>query len=240
MYWDHCACVSAEVPLLEVEGKLCAVKGSEANAHEERASVASSKDILEEVQHDAEEPALEQTVWWKDRCGFLNHLRQFATLNHDSSFHGMFPLLTANIPLPPHHCYSTVTQVSLIELRTVVCCRDVKMRISGYGALAVLFSFIGESMPIFSAMSLHNGGLGYSSTEFAVPAGVGGVWLMISSTLIYPRVNKSLGNQRYERTRTLLNLRILIQPSVCILISEHVEAINILSRISRRYLNYVH
>lgn len=132
--------LSSDVPLLEVEGKLCTVTGSEANAQEKRASVASSKDILEEVQNDAEEPALEQSVWWKDR--------------------------------------------------------DVKMRICGYGALAVLFSFIGESMPIFSAMSLHNRGLGYSSTEFAIPAGVGGVWLMISSTLIYPRVNKSLGNQR--------------------------------------------
>jgi hypothetical protein len=74
--------------------------------------------------------------------------------------------------------------------------RDVKMRICGYGALAVLFSFISESIPIFSAFSLQNGGLGYSSTDFAIPAGVGGVWLMISSTLIYPSVTKALGNQR--------------------------------------------
>lgn len=75
-------------------------------------------------------------------------------------------------------------------------CRDVKMTIVGYGALAVLFSFISESMPIFSAMSLQNGGLGYSSTDFAIPAGAGGLWLMISATLIYPPVNKALGNKR--------------------------------------------
>lgn len=70
------------------------------------------------------------------------------------------------------------------------------MRISGYGALAILFSIVGESLPIFSAMSLQNGGLGYSSTEFSIPAGIGGLSLMISATLIYPRVNKALGNQR--------------------------------------------
>ena len=91
-------------------------------------------------------------------------------------------------------------------LHTQSACRDVRARISGYGALAVLFSFLSESMPIFSAMSLQNHGLAYSSTDFAIPAGAGGVWLMISATCIYPRVCKALGNKRYapHLTQTLL------------------------------------
>ena len=91
-------------------------------------------------------------------------------------------------------------------LHTQSTCRDVRARISGYGAIAVLFSFLSESMPIFSAMSLQNHGLAYSSTDFAIPAGAGGVWLMISATCIYPRVCKALGNKRYapHLTQTLL------------------------------------
>jgi hypothetical protein len=70
------------------------------------------------------------------------------------------------------------------------------MTITGFAALALLFSFNNESLPIFSAMSLDNGGLGYSPTEFSIAAAAGGVWLMISSTVIYPRINKVLGNKR--------------------------------------------
>ena len=84
----------------------------------------------------------------------------------------------------------------VFNTHTQCTCRDVKARIFGYGVLAVLFSFIGESIPIFSAMSLRNRGLAFSSTDFAIPSGVGGLWLMISATCVYPRVSKALGNKR--------------------------------------------
>lgn len=62
--------------------------------------------------------------------------------------------------------------------------------------LAIMFSILAESVPIYAAMPLRHHGLGWSSIQLAVPMSVGGLSLMVSATLIYPRVNQALGCKR--------------------------------------------
>lgn len=74
--------------------------------------------------------------------------------------------------------------------------RQVQLRLVGYACLAIVFSMLGESIPIYAAMPVQHHGLGWSSMQLAAPMSVGGLSLMGSATLLYPRVSKAVGVNR--------------------------------------------
>eukprot|EP00892_Ulva_mutabilis_P010644 jgi/Ulvmu1/7952/UM004_0185.1 len=74
--------------------------------------------------------------------------------------------------------------------------RQIQLRLVGYATLAIMFSILAESIPIYAAMPLKHHGLGWSSMQLAAPMSIGGLSLMVSATLLYPHVNKALGCKR--------------------------------------------
>jgi hypothetical protein len=71
----------------------------------------------------------------------------------------------------------------------------MRHRLVGYGSLSLLYALLGESVPMFSAMPRAHGGLAMSSAELAIPLAFGGLWLMISSSVLYPRVHRCIGSR---------------------------------------------
>ena len=84
--------------------------------------------------------------------------------------------------------------------------RGMLQRLAAYGVTAWAFCMLAESIPIYSAMPAAHGGLALSSAQLAVPLSVGGVWLVVSALLLYPRVQGRLGNRRCAAT-ALAHLR---------------------------------
>lgn len=69
-------------------------------------------------------------------------------------------------------------------------------RLAAYGVTAFAFCVLAESVPIFAATPHDAGGLGLPSAQLAIPLAFGGVWLIVSALLFYPRVQARLGNKR--------------------------------------------
>lgn len=77
-----------------------------------------------------------------------------------------------------------------------VCCRQMLQRLAAYGVTAFAFCVLAESVPLFAATPYASGGLGMPSAQLAIPLAFGGVWLIGSALLLYPRVQSRLGNKR--------------------------------------------
>ncbi|KAK9796255.1 hypothetical protein WJX73_006157 [Symbiochloris irregularis] len=65
--------------------------------------------------------------------------------------------------------------------------RHTLIAVAGYGCIAFSYNLCDEMVPIFASAPLHSGGLGLTTTQLAVPLGLGGIAIILWSLFVYAR-----------------------------------------------------
>lgn len=63
--------------------------------------------------------------------------------------------------------------------------------------VAFLFTTLNETMPLFAAAAVRDGGLGLSLSQLSIPLSFSGAVLIPLSLFVFPRVHKRLGSLAY-------------------------------------------